>query len=141
MTDDERWGVFEEYLRNTCECDFVFFWARGVARDLFEIPVTVQRRGLPKTGPRPMVRYKELLALLLALGLHYACMRGYAEVSGTNVRVLRRWYCSMRVLFRSWWYQEHLKDAFGAALIRASGNDVLINQLNEQLRFFPRGMF
>lgn len=139
MTDDERWGVFEEYLRNTCECDFVFFWARGVAKNLFEIPVTVQRRGLPKSGPRPMVRYRELLALLMGVGLRYGGLQGYAVVSGTSYGLLRIWHADKRVKLRALEYRRDLEDAFAAAFIRAAAgrDDVLVKQLLLQARLFP----
>ena len=48
---------------NKNECPFFLIWLKEQEIEILKAELNVKRKGLPKEGPRPMVRNKQLLAL------------------------------------------------------------------------------
>lgn len=68
---------------------FFLLWLLGQGPENLKVESKVKRKGLPKTGPRPMVPKKQLLALLKTI--EKLTLKDFAEYFGVSYGVVRLW--------------------------------------------------
>ena len=74
---------------NKSECLFFLKWLTEATVEILKVELNVQRKGLPKAGPRPMVRNKQFLAL--ANTLTNFKLKEFADHFGVSYGVVRLW--------------------------------------------------
>jgi len=85
------------------KCPFFLLWIHYEILKAYNIDIKVKRKGLPISGPRPMVRHKRLLAL--ARILDGFTLKGFAEDLNLSYGVIRLWNREPRVVGKATNYQ------------------------------------
>jgi len=91
-------AYFEKHIEFK-KCPFFLLWIHDEILKAYNIDIKVKRKGLPKSGPRPMVRHKRLLAL--ARILDGFTLKGFAEDLSLSYGVIRLWNREPRVIQES----------------------------------------
>jgi len=80
--------LIEKYVDAT-KAPFFLVWLHEQYLEILKAELKVKRKGLPKTGPRPMARNKQLLALLKTI--EKLTLKDFAKHTGVSYGVVRLW--------------------------------------------------